>query len=88
MDRLKISKELFQKGTLDFEIADLLVRSEKQLNLKRLSEGEFTPSDSDLLRDLRKLLARSVKETSYPGRCGKVKRAPTLADDSHFEDRR
>lgn len=44
-------------------------------------------------------LARSVKETSYPGRCGKVKRAPTISeyeqddtyyygDDTHFEDRR
>lgn len=59
MDRLKISKEL-KKGTLDFEIADLLVRSEKQLNLKRLSGGEFNPSDSDLLRDLRKFLGYPV----------------------------
>lgn len=43
-------------------------------------------------------LALSVKQTSYPGRSGKVKRAPTLSeyeqddtyyygDDSHFEDR-
>ena len=41
-----------------------------------------------------------VKENPHPGRCGKVKRAPTLSelegddtdyyspDDTHFEDRR
>lgn len=45
-------------------------------------------------------LARSVKDTSYPGRCGKVKRAPTLSelegddtsyyssDEAHHEDRK
>jgi hypothetical protein len=47
-------------------------------------------------------IVRAINQTSYPGRCGKVKRAPTLAelegddnndsdyysrDDSHYEER-
>lgn len=45
-------------------------------------------------------LARRIKDTSYPGRCGKVKRAPTLSelegdetgyyssDEAHYEEQR
>lgn len=45
-------------------------------------------------------LARRIKDTSYPGRCGKVKRAPTLSeleeddvdyyltDDVYYEERK
>lgn len=43
---------------------------------------------------------RNIKKSSFPARCGKVKRAPTLSelegddnsyystDDTHYEDRR